>query len=186
MSDDTKDLSQRGYARHSGINLSLVNRWVRQGKIPTTASGKIDPVIADAALAKNVVRNRGGRRTEAATTTDESPSSLPPGAPNDTTTSLVENQSRRQGYSADLLRVQLDKEAGKACLTERVIQAVGDNQAATAQMLDQMVERCFAQFAAETDPGKVRLMMLAEVREVKAEISNFARSLPERVTATAQ
>jgi len=45
-------LSIRGYAKRRGCYPSYIGRLAKMGKIPLT-DGKIDPVLADAALAKN-------------------------------------------------------------------------------------------------------------------------------------
>lgn len=178
-------ISQSAYARLKGWVPSYVCKLVKQGKIPLV-DGRIDPAIADAALAAVQDGNReavkaanAGRRGDGG-----------PGA-RASERSYVENPLSRatvddKTAAAALKQLEIDLRSGKACLTERVIKAVGDNQAAAAQMLDQMVERCFNRIAAETDPVRVRQMLQTEVREVKLAIAKFAESLPERITETAQ
>lgn len=171
-------ISQSAYARLRGWSAPYVSKLVKQGKLPLV-DGKVDPAVADAALAAVQDGNREAvraanaeRKTVGGRVYVENPLSK----------ATVEDKTA----SAMLKQLELERQSGRLCLTERVIKAVGDNQAAAAQMLDQMVERCFNRVAAESDPAKVRQMLQAEVREVKLAIANFAAALPGRITETAQ
>jgi hypothetical protein len=55
-------LTQAEYARLRGLNRSTISRQVREGKIPVTADGRIDPVAADRARERNL---DAGRRQDA-------------------------------------------------------------------------------------------------------------------------
>jgi hypothetical protein len=57
-------MSLRAYARSRGLNVSTISRQVRRGKIPTDASGLIDPEAADDARRRNLSSARGGKRVK--------------------------------------------------------------------------------------------------------------------------
>ncbi len=60
---DEKLITPAEYARLRGLNRSTIGRQIAEGKIPTAADGKIDPVAADRARDRNLDQ---GRREQAA------------------------------------------------------------------------------------------------------------------------
>ena len=57
MTNETKHLTNRAYARRLGVDESLVRKWLRQGKMEKDPkTGKIDPSKADAMLAESLGR----------------------------------------------------------------------------------------------------------------------------------
>lgn len=181
VDDASGHLSQAAYARSRGWSPQYISKLKKQGKLPLTADGKVDPVVADAALASVKDGNRDSVRA-ANTRRKSGGAAASPYVESPLSKATIDDKT----MSAALKQLEVERQSGRVCLTERVVKAVGDNQAAAAQMLDQMVERCFNRIAAESDPARVRQMLQAEVREVKLAIANFAASLPGRITETSQ
>lgn len=80
MTPPKEEISQREYARRRGVTEGAIRKAVRDKRITLTASGKIDPAIADVEWAKNTLPRDGssGVRTRVPGTQVRSTQALPP------------------------------------------------------------------------------------------------------------
>lgn len=199
--DGAPTMSQREYARHVGCDAALVNRWLRQGKIPRASDNRIDPVKADAARAgaadpvKEGVRRANAERKAAkniqraakpaaaeqqSTAGAASPAAgndgaAPGGPPSGPTFNQV--QTARIGFAAKREELRFEQESGKLCDVDRVRAAVAEGASSARRILEQMPNRIASRLAAESDTRKIHQLLEVEIEAVCHEIAAAARTL---------
>jgi hypothetical protein len=169
-------MNQTEYAVHRQVSSSYISRLVKLGKIPRDRNGKIDPTVADAALAgmadpgkASVVAYHAAKRDRSA----EYPSDVPDEPPKPAETPIGDLVDQAETFSeakrrdaeaaADLREMERDRIKGD--LVERRAYAKGCIDAASAlgKELDGMIHRLAPLVAGEPGITKCRELIAAEV-----------------------
>jgi len=106
------EMSQAAYARHRGVTRQAISKMVNAGRIPTLANGKINAAAADFALGET--QQRAVAREAAAQVA--APQAVPESA-------LTKARAQEAEISAELKRLQLERELGNLVPTKQVASA---------------------------------------------------------------
>lgn len=196
----SQHLSQRGYARHRGCDVSLINRWIKAGRIPTDESGKVDPVAADAALA-DMDRTRGGRggggikvhpeRSDARKVDRGPAAAIQDDVPErddepDRSGTLAEAQKAKVRIQTKRELAAYRKEVGELVERGRVEAAVVAICGAVRRSVQLIPDNVASRAAAEDDERKVRAIIMTACEQVLSDLADAVAALPEQLTATRQ
>src|ERR1039457_7115743 len=108
-------ISQREYARNKGWSHVYVGKLVKLGKIPAT-NGKIDPVTADAALAKNIAKDP----VKPAKTNGNGHAAPPPDREPTTGVSYLQARTFHETYKAKKEKLEYERMLGQLIEVEEV------------------------------------------------------------------
>lgn len=172
-------ISQREYARRSGLAPSSVNEAVKRGRI-TLVEGKVDPVLADREWVENTdpstPRNRisGNPKHTRPKGQVAQPMDLGGGdhSRNGSASGYAKARAAREIYSAQLAKLELDRRRGELLRADEVrIAAFNAARRARDQLLA-LPERVAAILAATEDPDEIRMILNEEIERVCRELSN--------------
>jgi hypothetical protein len=152
------EISIREYARQSGVSHVKILKDIKAGRIPKTASGKIDKDLADAAWAQNRTISRESKRDHAA--------SAAPRAKEEGRRSYADAREKREYIHLERDAVGLKKLRGSLISVEEVDARARTIANAVREGMLAIPDRVSSLFAAETDPRRIHLLLSAEIRKV--------------------
>lgn len=169
-------ISKAEYARRRGVSGAAVTRAIKDGRITTTADGRIDPELADEQWSRNT-RSRGAPRSaasaEPAPAAAVEPSSPEQPKPRRELGEFDEARTRREKAQADLAELELAVKRGELVRAEDVERALAGNLIAVREALDALADRLSAAITPEmTQADKHRLIR----QEHRAALSVFAEA----------
>ena len=155
------EISIREYARQRGVSHVTLLRNVKAGKIPLTASGKIDPTIADAAWERNKTPAQEQKRSvpEAAA----KPRPTPP-EPNESR-SYSDARVKREYIRLERDSMDLDRVLGSLISVDEVQVQARTVAHLTREGMLAIPDRVASLVAAESDSGKIHLILSTEIRK---------------------
>ncbi len=114
--------NQAAYAKHRGVSRQAISKLVKAGKIPLEESGKINFARADMVLGQNMDPSRGLAANMAGQTNaadadgdadlfDQTSASTGSQRPADES-NYQTSRAKREGYNAELARLQLEQQQG--------------------------------------------------------------------------
>lgn len=191
-------LSIRAYARRRGVSHTAVRKAMLDGRIGDAvrrdAAGRvaIDPLAADALWEARTdpAQARSGEPPPAAPAPPVVQGDLfgapAPAAPPPASTAGVRSALGAAGdqyrtaaalkatYDAQLRRLELEERTGKLVLSEEVRLEARARARALRERLLAIPDRVAAELALETDPTKVRAVLLRELRGMLQELADVA------------
>lgn len=147
------------YARHRAVRHHAVQRAIKDGRITTTADGKIDPVEADAQWDKNT-NARKSRAKVAKTKRD----------------ALTIAQTRRELASAEIREMELARLRGDLISASEVRASTFNLARTTRDRLLGIPDRIAALLASESNPAKCHEILTGEIRAAIEAIAKAAAS----------
>jgi hypothetical protein len=151
-------VSVRKYAEHRGVSHTAVQKAIKQGRIKTTADGKIDVEQADRDWDRNT-----------------SPVNAPKRAPkSDGATggpTYAQSRAVRELYLARLAKIEFEERAGKLISRDEVTVAAFTKARTVRDNLLNIPDRVAAMLAAETDPVRTHQILTDEIRKALIELS---------------
>lgn len=193
-----KLISQRAYARHRGIHTSSVQEMVDRGRIPTHAGPRgwrwVNVEEADRALAENTdpsaPRNSqtGAPRHRRDPSEPETPMDLDGRVEgggngrdksdkgNGAATGFSKARAAREVYTAQLKKLELDRETGTLVRKDAVTIAAFNLARQCRDQLQAIPERMATTLAATEDPAEVQRMLEDEVERICEELSDAGAS----------
>lgn len=150
-------LSLRAYAKYRGVNLSAVQRAIKDQRISTVkdekGNGKIDPVTADVEWSMNTDHSYNhSKKTpevdpEDFNTLDDDDDHKPPNFQN--------AKAIGERYKARMAKLNFEQKVGKLVDIEKVRKEAFDVAKLTRDTLLNIPNKICHELAAESDPGKV-------------------------------
>ncbi len=180
-------LSRAAYARHRGVDASLVTRWAQAGRIVVDPDGKrIDAEASDAMLAETLDPARGGRGGKSDRMPEQAapPAAKPAAAPASDTYNRV--RTHREAFAAKTSEAVYRKMIGELVEREPYNRAWVQNLGPALQRLDTISARLGARLAAETDVRKCQDMLDDEIVAIRQEIADNAQAMIEGAGKTKQ
>lgn len=152
-------VSLRKYAEHRRISHTAVQKALRQGRIKTTAGGKIDIEQADRDWERNT-----------------SPVNAPKRAPRvdggaGGGSSFAQSRAVRELYLARLAKIEFEERTGKLISRDEVTVAAFTKARTVRDSLLNIPDRVAAVLAAETDPVRAHQILTHEIRKALRELS---------------
>ncbi len=170
-------ISQRAYARHKGWQPSYVNKLVKLGIIPLREK-RIDPIEADAAIAKHRDPARRSRQVKTATTAQvesngsADPAPTEPGVTEfDSTVSYASARAMREAYRARREKLLFEQLQGRLIDVGDVKVAAFNKARIVRDALLNIPDRISAVLTAEGDQEKVHALLSAEIRQALEDLT---------------
>jgi hypothetical protein len=155
-------VSLRKYAEHRGVSHTAVQKAVKQGRIQTTAEGRIDVEQADAAWDRNSSPVTGAVRAGRPERPAEPATSGP---------SYAQSRAVRELYLARLARIEFEERSGKLVSRDEVTVAAFTTARTIRDNLLNIPDRLAATLAAEMEPSRVHEILTEEIRKALSELS---------------
>lgn len=161
------DGSLRQYARHRGESLKAVQKAITSRRISGPIRGRLDFAKADAEWTRNTAPRVSAGRTAPRASTGRA---TKPGSNGDALNYATARAIREQ-FAARLAKLDYDERIGKLVDRAKVEAAAFDVYRGLRDQLLTIPDRVAALVAAESDQGKVRNILDAELR---ARLNDFA------------
>lgn len=146
-------LSFTAYAKLHGWSQPYVSKLVKQGRIPVTKKGLIDPEAADAALASMRSHAHDYARRQADEARQAKGAAPTPGIPG-ADASFQRARTLRETFSARLAQLGYERMVGRLVRVEEFENAYADKLAAARDELLTVPDRIAATVAAKSDPAE--------------------------------
>ncbi|MTI15136.1 hypothetical protein [Sansalvadorimonas verongulae] len=164
-------ISQAEFARRNGWSKQYVAKLVKQGRIKLKR-GKIDPVAAKKAIAQLAEPSTVLRKQQQEKTQDTGRTAEPPVVTGNTkAVDYATARTMREAYRAKMARLDYEEREGKLVDARKV----RDEAFQLARMVrDGMLaipDRMADVLAAETDPAKIRAILIEELETVLEKLS---------------
>jgi hypothetical protein len=153
-------VSLRKYAEHRRVSHTAVQKAIKQGRIKTTADGKIDVEQAD---------REWGRNTSPVNAPKRAPRTGGGGGAGGPT--YAQSRAVRELYLARLAKIEFEERAGKLVSRDEVTVAAFTKARTVRDNLLNIPDRVAAVLAAETDPVRAHQILTAEIRKALIELS---------------
>lgn len=186
-------LTQTEYATHAGVNKSTVHRWIKNGRIATEPSGKIDSHKADrlrqateSPLPHHQARKAQIDAEKATQSQTEQPGhtikSLP--AAEQIGLKLKFATMKEREAKAEIAGIELDKLAGLLIERVEVEQLLADFGATLRNLLEGLADRLTPTLSAHRgDTNKIHAEIDAAGRDLLEEISAHMQRKQEQTHA---
>lgn len=175
----TTAVTQKEFAARRGVSEAMVSRWKAKGRIVLDAEGRVCVDESNALLERTLDPARGGDRTGK------------PRAPHLSAVIAADNAGRGDGVAkgetsrgeyhdaatdekrerAAILRLERMELEGKLIFRDQVEREAQSRATAARDALVAMSDRLAPLLAAESDVGKIRALLDAEVRHIAAQLS---------------
>lgn len=190
------------YARMRGVSDRYVRKLARKGRLALTDDGRVKVADSDALVAATRDPSRGGKRAagalgepgrapSAAWQVEAAPAAAPAPAP---ASAAAAGQSATDGTSGDLvhaasyaeaqrlhkleqirrMRLVNARDAGALVLADEVKRIAASRARQAQSALMGIPDRLCLSLAAEADPDRCHALLLAEIRNVCAELAGSA------------
>jgi len=180
-------LTQAQYARRRGVSREAVRKAIRDGRIRLDASGRINPVAADAAWLANT--DPGRSPAPAAALGSAPPLELPAdeagatGGPSQITLpdgmTYHEARALREWNQARMVDLQRRRLEGELVEVKKVEDAAFRAARTARDLLMALPDQLDAELAAMTDPAEVRERLARELRQVAEELASGLHQDPD-------
>lgn len=168
-------LSHRAYAEQVGLSQPYISRLVKQGRIPVDENGRIDPVVADAALLRNADPGKDGvRAANAARRGEQSgiatkPPAREPEEPIGETGGGSYSDARRRDAMAVAAMRELDLAQRTGELIERAAYAKGNEDcgATLSREIENAINRLAPMVFGAPSVAKVRELLTVELNRAR-------------------
>lgn len=147
------EVSARQYARHRGVSHTAVQKAIKQGRISTTAGGKIDVEKAD---------RDWNRNTSSVNEPQREGTSGGPG--------YAQSRAVREHYLARLAKIEFEERAGKLVSRDEVTIAAFTKARTVRDNLLNIPDRVAALLAAESDAVRTHQILSDEIRKALIEL----------------
>ena len=158
-------ISQSEFARKQGWSRQYVSKLVKSGKIQLI-KGKVDPQAALAAI---------DAQSEPSTVLRTEPprQSVLPAAPTDSRQAVdfVTARTMREAFKAKMAKIEYEKETGKLTDAARVKEEAFSAGRMVRDALLGIPDRQADVLAAESDPAKIRQLLVDELETILNELS---------------
>lgn len=151
------EVSIREYARHRGVSHTAVQKAIRQGRIRTTATGKIDVERADQEWKRNSAPPQRLARE--------------PVSPPASGVTYAQSRAVRESYLARLAKIEFEKRSSKLIPRDEVTVAAFTIARTVRDNLLNIPDRLAALLAGETDAARVHDLLTEEIRKALNELS---------------
>lgn len=172
-------ISQAEYARRKGVSRQYIHRLITQGKIPTDDENRIDPDIADAALAQlsDPARHLNG---DLGDETDSGPADdydadnaeNAGSAPANGHASFARFRSAREGYQAQLAKLDYEERAGKLVRKDEVEREAFEVARQLRDRLLSIPQEISGTLVGMIDEKEIAKFLRAKIRDALMEASN--------------
>ena len=172
-----KRVSQAEFARQNGWSRQYVAKLVQQGRIKVI-KGKLDPVAAKRAIEElaepsTVLRESSSEKSESSRTTPVVSTNSPAPFPQQgKAVDYATARTMREAYRAKMAKLDYEEREGKLVDAAKV----RDDAFQTGRMVRDGVlaipDRMADVLAAESDPAKVRQLLLDELETVLEKLSD--------------
>jgi len=152
-------VSLRKYAEHRRVSHTAVQKAIKQGRIKTTADGKIDVEQAD---------REWGRNTSPVNAPKRAPKVVDSAAGGPT---YAQSRAVRELYLARLAKIEFEERTGKLVSRDEVTVAAFTKARTVRDNLLNIPDRVAAVLAAETDPVRAHQILTDEIRKALIELS---------------
>lgn len=169
------------YARHRGVNPSLVTRWIKTGRLVMEGK-RVVLEASDAKLAGSLDQTRGGRggsplaaKKARSNTPREAVRGAPAGetgspAPVSASSTLVEHRTRREDFAARDAELRFLERAGSLVSRADFERAVREGMGPIANAVDSLAPRIARAVAGLEDVRQIEAAIEAEVRAIRADL----------------
>ena len=158
------------YARHRNVSRQQVSLYIKEGKITAEKVGsgyRIDPVLADAQLAKNKDPGIGGKGGGSGIRPPEPvPAAAGPApqmAPVTGIPSYADSRAIREAYAARITKLEYEEKAGKLVDKAELKLRLAKLHMAVRDALRTVPDRVAPIVAAESNQAKIHAMLLKEI-----------------------
>ena len=155
-------ITVREYARVKGVSVAAIHRQIKTGKVKATRRGRAWVIdLADG--------------TEANTSTN--PSGMAPGELDEANpvgdgAALLRAKVQKEQAMARLKDMEAKQRAGELVEASQVEKMAADCARKVRNNLTRIPGKCAAEWAAETDPHKLEILMDAEIRAALEELAD--------------
>ncbi len=184
-------MNAQQYADRIGVSKMRVSQYIKEGRISAVRVGRsyeIDPELADQQLKGSVSQRNGQAKSAPAKAAAASPPPAPPptrtlipsaGGKNSQSQALMkggptmaEAQRAREVYRAERERLALLREKEELLPAEAVKKEAFNLAKTIREALLNIPDRVANQFAAETDPQAVHLLLTGEISQALEQLAN--------------
>lgn len=151
-------ISLRSYARHRGVNLSAVQRAIKDGRIATEPNGKIDPQVCDLAWDQATDPSKQRKIVKARKVMKHAEK-------------FAIARADTEDYKGKLFRLKFEREAGLLVEAAVVRKRAYENTRVLRESLLNLPNQLAVELAAETDPLKVINMLTLEITNCLEELA---------------
>lgn len=151
-------MSLRAYAKHRKVRLSAVQRAIKDGRIATEPSGKINPEVCDLAW-------------DAATDPSKQRKKVVPRRVTKNAEKFAEARASSEDYKAKLFQVKFEQIAGKLVDAQAYKKRTFENARALRDALLNLPNQMANDLASEVDPVKVANLLTIEITRCLGELS---------------
>ncbi len=153
-------LSQRGYARHRGVEVRAVQKAIESGRISTLPNGMIDPEVADREWEQNTTARPPAFRRQS----DDDGETF--GA-----SQYSKARAVREHYQARLAKIEYEERVGSLVSKDEVQVAAFNKFRQFRDAMLNLPDRLAAMLAAEPDEPKCYEILSTEIRKA---LNDFA------------
>lgn len=166
------------YARHRGVNPSLVTRWIKTGRLVMEGK-RVVLEASDAKLAGSLDQTRGGRggsplaaKKAKGISPGEAGAAGPADAPAPAAAgpTLVEHRTRREDFAARDAELRYLERAGSLVSRADFERAVREGMGPIANAVDSLAPRIARAVAGLDDVRQIEAAIEAEVRAIRADL----------------
>ncbi len=180
MSTDIALMSARAYAKRRGVDPKTVRQAIAEGRCPaqrgTGGEWLIDPEKADTAWHQRTHPGHGGKREKGKIAVPGTSRVIDPENPEHTQAGVIsqdddvlgymESTTRLQHYKARLKEIEFAVETGELIKKDECDREIFKTYRALRDNLLSVPDRVSALLAAETDPDRVRSIIILEFEKI--------------------
>lgn len=144
-------LTRSRFAAHIGCAKSYVTKLGEQGRLVLNDAGLIDVERTKSLIAGTTGAPERGKIT---------------------TRSFADAKDKREAYSAEMARLDLEERVGKLLVAEDVVKAVASAAAFLRTRLEQLPASLAPQLAATRDETHLQALLASEIEAVLGELSH--------------
>lgn len=152
-------VTQSEYAKHRGVDPSLISRWKKENRL-VMVGNRVHVSGSDAVLDRDR-DNRGGNQFDVAAEVNR--------------TDYLAIKARETHWSAEQKRLKAEQIAGKLVEVDGVEREAFNQARLLRDALLNIPDRVSASLAAETDPIVVHQMLTTEIRNVCNQLAELAQ-----------
>lgn len=166
-------ITQAEYARRRDVSRQYIHRLVTQGKIPTDDLKRIDPEIADAVLAQlsDPARrlNDMPEDPDNVAVDDQDPATETTGNGH---ASFARFRSAREGYQAQLAKLDYEERAGKLVRKEEIDREAFEAARLIRDRFLALPQELAGTLVGMTDEKEIIKYLRAKIRDALMDVSN--------------